>query len=62
MNRMGWNRNKKHHRIKNKKDVPLCLEIPYKVKRLRPRKRKPKHQGFTVLQSPYHWIFENPKP
>lgn len=33
----------------------------YKVSRVKPRKRKPKHPGFTTIRSHHLWMFENNK-
>ena len=60
MSRVSWNRRAKRDLSK---DDP-CPKDPqgYKVTRVKPRKRKPRHPGFTTIRSHHLWMFENHKP
>lgn len=67
--RKQWNRQPKRH-TRKLKDVPFKKHdpnvtqrrgaaAPYEVKRVRPRKRKPKHKGYTVMLRQRLGIFES---
>lgn len=58
MRRVRWNRSVK--RDLSKKDPPP-QEPGYKVSRVKPRKRKPKHAGYTIISPNHFWMFENKK-
>ncbi|MBY0315672.1 MAG: hypothetical protein K2Q26_09145 [Bdellovibrionales bacterium] len=60
-----WNRQPRRH-LQNLKDDPippqLAAKRPYKVTRLKERKRKKKHEAYTLTPQQKLWIFEdNPK-
>lgn len=60
MNRAKWNRRPKRSLDETKDDAlnKNSSENSFKVSRVRPRKRKPKHQGYTIIPAQRLWIFE----
>ncbi len=64
MNSGKWNRKPKRileSSDKEKFSKKLGLEEPYKVSRIRPKKKKRKHPGYTLIPKHQHWIFNSNK-
>ena len=64
MTRTPWNRKPK--RVLDNSDEEnftkkLGAEDPYKVTRVRPKKKKRKHRGYTLIPKHRHWIFNSNK-
>lgn len=60
MSKAKWNRRPKRTLDNTKDDGPnkISSEEDYKVSRVRPRKRKVKHQGYTIIPAHRLWIFD----
>lgn len=56
MKRTKWNRSAK--RDISKDDPGTQNSQGYKVSRVTPRLRKPKHPGFTITSSRHPWMFD----
>lgn len=61
MSRLGWYKQPRRNTLKDDPRLKAAQE-GYKVSRVKPRKRKPKHPGFTTIRSHHLWMFENAKP
>lgn len=64
MTRAKWNRRPKRSLDKDMDNELPSKQTPdegYKVSRVRPRRRKRKHPGYTVMPAHRLWIFENNK-
>lgn len=64
MKRAKWNRQRKKalHKTKEADVSPKnSSEEVYKVSRVRTRRKKLKHPGFTIIPEHRLWIFENNK-
>ena len=64
MSRPKWNRRPKRDLDKTK-DIEVPFNIlskdEYKISRVKPKRKKRKHQGFTTVPEHRLWIFENNK-
>jgi|GEM_PF-3013591 len=57
-----WHRQPKKNLSKTKDDElapKFAALLPYKVSRVKPRKRKKKHPGYSTIAFSRLWIFEN---
>ena len=63
MSRAKWNRRPKRVLHETKEDVLTknSSQHEYKVSRVRPKRKKIKHQGYTIVPAHRLWIFENNK-
>jgi len=61
MSRPKWNRRAKRRLDGDKKgDFQKPGDVAdYKIQRVRPRKRRPRHPGYTIIPEHRLWIFEN---
>lgn len=61
MSRLGWSKRPRRNSLKDD-PRPKVAQKGYKVSRVKPRKSKPKHPGFTTIRPHHLWMFENTKP
>ena len=62
MSRPKWNRRAKRRLDADDKPPGTPVEgsgCQYNIKRVRPRKRRPRHPGYTITPEHRLWIFEN---